>query len=75
MADDERRLTTLPPGCYLAMLLLTLVTPTRRFSVTRGRTATNANALVVCALVLGEIGEDRCAPSLDRKGGEERDER
>lgn len=65
MANDQRCLTTLPSGRHLSMLLLTLMTPTRRFSVTRRRTTADTNALVVRAFVLGEVGEDGCAPSLD----------
>lgn len=75
MADVQRCLTTLPPSRHLSMLLLTLVTTTGRLSVARRRTATDADALVVGALVLGEVGEDGRAAGLNRQGGKEGHER
>ena len=64
MTDSQRRLTTLEPRVDGAMLLLTLVTATGRLSVARGGTATDADALLVGALVLLEVGEDGCAAGL-----------
>jgi hypothetical protein len=60
----------------MAVLLLTLVTSTRRLSLARGCTATNANALLVGAPVVGEVGENRCAAGLclcrlHREGGKQ----
>ena len=74
MAENQWCLTTLEPGIDLAMLLLTLVTATRRLAVAGRGTATLPDALVVGAFVVREAGEDGCAPCLHRQRSKEGDE-
>lgn len=56
--DDIRRLTTIEARRDLAVLLLTLVTTSGRFSLARGWTTTAANALVVRCGIIGKRGEN-----------------
>lgn len=70
-----RRLSTVEVPRDLAMLLLTLVTTTRRLALARRGTATSSYPLVVGARVVRQIREHRCRTllllCLPEKGSEE----
>lgn len=80
MDHNLRRLTTIKRSGDFSMLLLTLVTSSRRFTLSGGRSSTSSDALVVGALRIGERGEDVRVPALlvdrnsclgEEEGGEE----
>lgn len=56
--DDIGRLTTIEACRDLAVLFLTLVTTSGRFTLARGWTTTAADALVVRRGIIGERGEN-----------------
>lgn len=70
MLDDQRSLTTLEPRLDLSVLLLTLVTSSRRLSVARRGTATDSLLDVHGARVVGEAAEDGGISGLERQAGE-----
>lgn len=61
MLEDQGRLPTLEPRLHVAMLALTLVTAARRLAIAGGWTTTFPDTLVICPLVVAEVGEDGCA--------------
>jgi len=61
---DIRCLSSVETDGYTTMLLLTLVTTTRCLAFARGWTTTSSDALVVCAGVVGQVGEDRGGAGL-----------
>lgn len=58
MHNTFRRLTTIEVIRHFSMLLLTFMTSSRRFTLSRGGTATSSNALVVCSGGIGEGAQD-----------------
>lgn len=54
MHDNVLRLPTIEVRRHFAMLLLTLVSAAGSLTLSRGRTATTANALVVGGGIVGE---------------------
>ena len=73
--DPVWRLATIEACRYFAMLLLTLVSSPGRFTVAARGPSSDANALVVCALVVRELREDGCGAGLLEHGVEEGRER
>lgn len=66
VSNVQRCLTTLEPRRHLSMLLLTLVTASRRLSLARRRAPTNTYASVVRSRIIGQRREDGGAPSLQK---------
>lgn len=64
MHNTLRRLTTIEVIGHFSMLLLTFVTSSRSFTLSRRGTATSSNALVVCSGVIGEGAQDGGIASL-----------
>lgn len=52
------RLTTIEAIRHFSVLLLTLVTSSRRLTLSRGGTATPSNSFVVCTGVIGNGAQD-----------------
>jgi hypothetical protein len=70
--DAQWRLSTLEPRGHFAVCMLTLLTPSTRFSLAGSRTTTASYLLAVCAFGVRERGEDRRGALL--RGDEERRE-
>lgn len=64
MHDTFRRLTTIEVIRHFSVLLLTFVTSSRCFTLSRGGTTTSSNSLVVCSRGIGERAQDRGIASL-----------
>lgn len=71
LLEDQRRLTTLEPRPDFPVLLLTLVTSSRRLALARRRTTTDSDSLLVRSCIVGQVGEDGCVPGLDGEGGKQ----
>lgn len=64
MHNPLRRLSSRKPRGHLAMLLLTLVSSPSGFTLSRGRTPSSSNPLIVCARVIRQLSKNGCMALL-----------